>query len=170
LPHPQSVEERRTQFDREHLIGDVLVDAVPNDAQPVGAVFDHRFELVAARTEPRTPQRGDVVRVEYYWRVLEPSARDFRVFIHGDALEGSYRRLHADHWPAEGRYPTGVWRVGDLVRDVFELPIPRSYGPPRLGLYSGLYRGDDRLRLNQKGSRPSDRENRSLAVEFRFQK
>jgi hypothetical protein len=166
LPNPQSVRERRDSFDWERFRGTLVLDQVPDDARPVGAVFEKQFELVAVRTEPEEPKRGDRVRVTYYWRALEEVARDFRVFVHGDAMEGSYRRIHGDHWPAEGLIPTGVWRPGQIVADPFEIRIPSSYGPPRIGLYSGLYQGDDRLRLTDKGRVEGTSDNRSVAVAF----
>ncbi|MGF1509280.1 MAG: hypothetical protein ACFB9M_07225 [Myxococcota bacterium] len=162
------MKERRSSFDRTKLAGSVIVDAIPEGARPVGAVFGNALELAAVRVEPEMPRPGDVVTIEYYWRVLRPTARDFKVFVHGDALEGSYRRLHGDHWPADGKYPTGVWQEGEIIRDSFRFAIPGSYGPPRLGLYTGLYRGEDRLDLTDKGERPATRDDRSLAAEFRL--
>lgn len=166
LPNPQSVKERRAEFDRSGLQGAYIVSELPDDLERVGAVFDDTFELVGYTLDPPRPKRGDTVTVTYYWRALEPSARDFQVFIHGDAINGEYRRLHGDHWPADGKYPTGVWREDEYVKDPFRVAIPSSYGPDRLGLYSGLYRGDDRLRLTERGRKQGTSDNRSLAVEI----
>jgi len=166
MPNPKSVRERRTDFDRSGLKGRYIVEELPKNLVPVGAVFDDAFELVGYTMRPERPKRGDEVDITYYWTARRESARDFKVFIHGDAIEGSYRRLHGDHWPADGRYPTGVWRVGEYVKDPFSIRIPGSYGPPRLGLYSGLYRGDDRLRLTERGRKSGTADNRSLAVEI----
>lgn len=166
LPNPQSVKERRAEFARSGLEGKYIVNELPADLVRVGAVFDDTFELVGYTMEPERPKRGDRVRVTYYWTARKLSPRDFQVFIHGDAIGGDYRRLHHDHWPADGEYPTGVWREGEYVKDPFVVSIPGSYGPDRLGLYSGLYRGDDRLRLTAKGRAQGTSDNRSLAVEI----
>ncbi|NJK89849.1 MAG: hypothetical protein HC923_10925 [Myxococcales bacterium] len=166
LPNPQSVKERRAIFDRGGLEGSVLVKELPADLQRIEAVFDGQFELVGATVSPSRPKRGDRVEVSYYWTAREEPAQDFKVFVHGDAMEGDSRRLHGDHWPADGRYPTGVWRVGDLVKDTFTFKIPSSYGPDRLGLYSGLYRGNDRARVTTAGKKTSTSDNRVLAVEI----
>lgn len=166
MPNPQSVKERRAEFDRSGLEGRYIVKELPSDLVRVGAVFEDSIELVGYTIDPPRPKRGDNVQVTYYWTAHRETARDFKVFIHGDAIEGSYRRLHGDHWPADGKYPTGVWRTGEYVKDPFRLKIPGSYGPDRLGLYSGLYRGDDRLDLTQKGRKPGTADDRSLAVEI----
>lgn len=166
MPNPQSVRERRADFDRSSLMGTYILEALPSDLERVEAVFDDRLELVGYTLDPPRPKRGDTVTVTYYWTAREGTPRDFKVFVHGDALEGEYRRLHADHWPAKGKYPTGVWQEGEYIKDPFRLAIPGSYGPPRLGLYSGLYRGDLRLRLTARGKKTGTSDNRSLAVEI----
>lgn len=168
LPNPQSVRERREGFDRSRYAGTLLLDAVPEGATPLGVQFEGQIELVAAKVEPPQPQRGERAQVTYYWRALREVARDFQVFVHGDALEGSYRRLSFDHWPARGKIPTGVWKPGEIVVDRFTVSVPSSYGPRRMALYSGLYKGDDRLRITEPGKVQATNDNRSLAVELSF--
>jgi len=169
LPNPQSVKERRESFDRSDLKGEVILNAVPEDARPVKTMFEGAIELVAVRAKPAEPSPGDEVELEYFWRVERPFARDVKVFIHGDALGGGEaRRIHGDHWPARGRYPTGVWQVGEIIRDRFTLRIPSDYGPRRLGLHSGLYKGKDRLDITDRGRVTASADDRALAVEFRF--
>lgn len=166
LPNPQSVRERREAFDHGRYVGKVLLAEVPETARKIGVVFGHQIELAAVELEPAEPKQGDRVQVTYYWRALEPVARDFQVFVHGDALEGSDRRLHGDHWPAGGAIPTGVWRPGEVVKDRFLLAIPGSYAGRRLGLYTGLYRGEDRLRITDRGSVEATSDHRALAVQI----
>lgn len=90
------------------------------------------------------------------------------MFIHGDPLDGNAPRIHGDHFPAEGTYPTWAWRAGEVVVDRFSLPIPGGYGAPGLAIFTGWYRGEHRLNLTQPGRAPADRENRSRAVELHF--
>ncbi|MEM1025730.1 MAG: hypothetical protein AAGD10_05015 [Myxococcota bacterium] len=168
LPNPQSVKERREGFDRSGLNESFILSELPQDVAPVGTIFEGAIELVGTRIDPPEPRPGQAIRVEYFWRVLRPFARDMKVFIHGDALEGDARRIHGDHWPAEGRYPTGVWQAGEIIRDPFTLRVPSDYGPPKLGLYSGLYRGKDRLDITEKGRVNASADDRALAVEIRF--
>jgi hypothetical protein len=90
------------------------------------------------------------------------------VFVHGDALVGSAGRIHAEHLPTSGRYPTSLWRPGEVVADCFTFRIPRDYAGERLALFTGLYRGEDRVPLTAAGRVPADKENRSRAVELSF--
>ncbi len=168
LPNPQSVKERRESFDRDGLRGSLIFKERPEGFEQVGAVFGDRIELVGYTLDPATPSPGDLVKVTFYWTAKKPVDEDYQVFVHGDALEGKAGRIHGDHFPAKGKYPTDVWQQGELVADPFRILIPPGYGPKRLGLNTGLYKGNYRVPLTSPGSKPSGKDNRSLAVEMRF--
>jgi hypothetical protein len=166
LPNPQSVAERRAEFPREGLMGALVFTAPPPGMVEVGAVFGERIKLVGYALDPEHPKRGDSVKVTFYWSALRPIAEDFQVFVHGDASGANARRIHGDHYPAKGDYPTDVWREGEIVADPFTIRISGDYAPERFGLYTGLYLGDYRLPLTDRGKAPADNENRSRAVEI----
>ena len=77
-------------------------------------------------------------------------------------------RIHGDHFPAKGKYPSDVWQEGEVVVDEFTMWIPVGYGAKRLGLYTGMYKENYRVPLTDKGQRPGASDNRSLAVELTF--
>ena len=52
---------------------------------------------------------------------------------------------------AKGKYPSDVWQVGEVVVDSFKIWIPPNYGPKRLGLWSGLYKGNYRVPVTSAG-------------------
>ena len=169
LPNPQSVKERRQEFDRDALIGDLILQTTPAGMKPVGATFDGQAKLLGYEIDPEQPSPGDRVKLRFYWSATLPIAEDYMVFIHGDAVGGDRSgRLHADHFPAEGRYPTDVWQEGEVVVDPFVVWIPPRYGPKRLGLYTGLYKGNHRVPISTAGRRPKSPDNRSLALEIVF--
>lgn len=168
LPNPQSVKEHREHFDRDSIRGSLLLDALPSDAKKVGAVFGDRIELVGYRLDPVTPKRGDTVTVTLYWSAQRPINEDYMVFVHGDAIVGNARRIHGDHYPAKGKYPTDVWQSGEVVADPFEIRIDGDYGAPQLGINVGLYLGNYRVPLTHRGSAFADGENRSRAIEISF--
>jgi hypothetical protein len=168
LPNPQSVKEHRENFDRSSLKGTLILDVQPAGMHEIGAVFTDRIKLLGYTTDPPQPKRGDDIKIKLYWTALRPVNEDYQVFVHGDALGGNARRIHADHFPADGKYPMDVWREGEIVVDPFTLPVPRDYGPEHLGVFTGLYLGDYRVPLSSAGNAPSDNENRSRAVELTF--
>ena len=168
LPNPQSVSERRQNFARSDLKGNLILPSLPSDAVVVGAVFGNRVKLEGYRLNPAQPKRGDKVIVTWYWSAVKPVNEDYQVFVHGDAKEGNARRLHGDHFPAKGKYPTDVWMPGEIIVDEFSLNISSDYGARKLAIYTGLYKGNYRLPLTSRGATPGDRENRSQPVEIVF--
>lgn len=168
LPNPQSVKERRETFDRDALKGEYILDAAPPNMTEVGAVFGDRIKLLGYTMVPATPKRGDTVEISLYWSALKPVPEDYQVFVHGDAINGNARRIHGDHFPAGGKYPTDVWREGEVVVDTFSMSVPGAYAPERLGVFTGMYLGDYRVPLTNRGSGVADAENRSRAVEMIF--
>lgn len=168
MPNPQSVKERRVNFDRSGLKGRLILDAAPDDMTRVDSIFGGTIKLLGYRLEPTNPGRGSSVAVTYYWSALEPIAEDYMVFIHGDAIGGQASRLHADHYPAQGDYPTDVWQVGEVIVDRFSVGIPPGYGAPAVGLYSGLYKGAYRVPLTENGRVAGGRDNRAMAVRIQF--
>ncbi|MCC7384958.1 MAG: hypothetical protein IT384_24145 [Deltaproteobacteria bacterium] len=168
LPNPESVKERREHFDRDGLMGEYLLTAPPPGMREVGATFGERIKLVGYTLDPAEPKRGDSVEIRFYWSVSRPVAEDYMVFVHGDAIGGNARRIHADHYPAGGKYPTDVWREGEIVVDPFTISVPGTYGPERLGIFTGMYLGDYRVPLTDKGPGVGDNENRSRPIELVF--
>jgi len=148
---------QRAQVDRSAL-RDVLVP-VPADATPVGAVFGNAAELVAYKLEPPQLVPGQRSRLTLYWRCkaeLEP----WHIFVHLDDATGTGERIHAEHDPAGGRFPTDAWRPGDTIADSFYFMAGRD---PLL-LYVGFYsQGETRLPLTSPGRGRDDGTNRLLA-------
>ena len=166
LPNPQSVKERRESFDRQPLRGSLVLGQLPADARKVGSVFGDRIELAAFDLRPAQPKPGDRLDIRFYWRALKPINEDYQVFVHGDSMGGYARRIHADHYPAKGKYPTDVWRPDEYIVDPFSMSVPGDYGGNRLGIYTGMYKDNYRVPLTKKGGVGSDTENRSRPIEI----
>jgi len=135
--------QARAQVDRSAL-RDVLVPP-PGDATIVGAVFGNAAELLGYKLEP--PQ-------------MVPGLERWHVFVHLDDATGTGARIHAEHDPAGGRFPTDAWKVGDLIADSFTF----GAGPNPLLLFVGFYtEGENRLALTAAGRGRDDGNNRLLA-------
>jgi hypothetical protein len=147
----------RTQVDRAAL-RDVLVPP-PADATPVGAVFGNAAELLAYKLEPPALVAGQRAKLTLYWRCraeLEP----WHIFVHLDDAGGTGERIHAEHDPAGGRYPTDAWRPGDTIADSFWFVPGRNPLQLFLGFYSS---GENRLPLNSPGRGRDDGNGRLFA-------
>ena len=166
LPEIHSVAERRAKFPRANLKGKILVDKPPADMVAANVVFDSSIKLLGYTMVPAKPKPGTTVKVTYYWTPLKLTAENFLIFIHGDGVDRKQSRIHGDHYPARGAYPTDVWRIGDIIADEMNITIPMGYGARHLGLFSGLYIGKRRLTITSAGSRPKTSDNRSRVVDI----
>ncbi len=134
----------RATVDRAALPG-VLISAPPADAIPVEAVFGNAAELVAYRLEPKALLPNQKARLTFYWRCRAP-LEAWHIFVHLDEAEGG--RIHAEHDPASGRFPTDAWKPGDLIADTITF---EAHLNPLL-LYVGLFsQGETRLTLSAPG-------------------
>lgn len=112
-----------------------------------GANFDGKLELVGATFTPGALVPGDVTQVKLYFRVLEPLAENWQVFVHAEDPEGRAARANFDHHPAEGRRPTSSWRPGEVVEDTFNIQLPPGSQQRAMDLWVGFWlpRTDGRL-------------------------
>jgi hypothetical protein len=139
------------------FLSDVLLTAVPADLVPVGAVFGGSAELVGYRLEPATLSPAQRARLTLVWR-CRADMDLWHIFVHLD--DGVGNRIHAEHDPAGGRYPTDQWRPGDLVADT----ISFTAGTTPLMLYVGFYtQGENRLHLDGPGRGRDEGRDRLLA-------
>jgi hypothetical protein len=147
----------RPQVDREAL-REVLMPP-PTDAAPVGALFGNSAELLAYKLEPAALVPGQRARLTLYWR-CRAEMDAWHIFVHLDDATGSGERIHAEHDPAGGRFPTEAWKQGDFITDSFFFVSGRNPLLLFLGFYST---GDNRLPLNSPGRGRDDGNNRLLA-------
>ena len=146
----------KREVDRGSL-SDVLLTAVPPGLTAVGAVFGGSAELVGFRIEPAALVPGQRARLLLVWR-CRAEMEAWRIFVHLDDPAGS--RIHAEHDPAGGRYPTDAWRPGDLIAD----PVVFTAGVNTLRLYLGFYtQGENRLHLDSPGRGRDDGKDRLFA-------
>lgn len=85
---------------------------------------------------------GGIYHLALYWKAEQPVDMDYTVFVH--SLSGGERFAQADGPPAQGYYPTTVWRPGDIVCDERRLHLG---GVSDVELLVGLYRLEDMSRL-----------------------
>ena len=147
----------RAQVDRSAL-RDVMVPP-PSDATPVAAVFGNAAELLAYKLEPPALVAGQRAKLTLYWR-CRAELENWHIFVHLDDATGTGERIHAEHDPAQGRFPTDAWKPGDFIADTFTFVA----GSHPLMLFLGFYtEGDNRLALNSPGRGRDDGANRLLA-------
>ncbi|MGD1997117.1 MAG: glycosyltransferase family 39 protein [Anaerolineae bacterium] len=88
---------------------------------------------------PQTVRAGESVEVVVYWRSVAPDDRDYLSFVR---LLGRGRELvgQVNRYPACGMVPTSLWRLGQVWRDPYRVPVARdAQTPTRLLVEVGLY-------------------------------
>lgn len=126
----------------ENPITQALLTELPKEnIRPVKINYDDQIELAGWYIDPPEPKTGSRITITLYWRALKKVTRTWKVFMHIDAPGA---RVHGDHDPVEGLYPTNNWNAGDIIRDVYSVPFAMSNPPGRYTIWGGLYSGDTR--------------------------
>jgi hypothetical protein len=119
----------------------------PLPALERGKVQFGPLRLLEADTPATSVSAGDQAPVEILWQAVTPPGEPLVVVL--QLLDRSGKVVWGvEEEPLQGRYPTGLWEAGEIVRDRHVLTIPSdlSEGPYRL--IAGVYRATDRTRLD----------------------
>jgi hypothetical protein len=73
-----------------------------------------------------------------YWRAPATPSADYAVFVHLVAEDGQIASQH-DGKPVGGRYPTSMWKAGEVVEDEHSIPMASDLAPGDYRLLVGLY-------------------------------
>lgn len=133
----------------------------PHPAVTVGAKLSG-IELVGLDVDPPQLRPGQRATITLYWRALEDPEARWTVFVHLDAPGAP--RLHGDHAPAAGQYPTSAWRRGEVVRDPVVVRVPEAYPARSVEAWIGLYSGTERAPVTSAGPLGQDGQDRVLAA------
>jgi 4-amino-4-deoxy-L-arabinose transferase-like glycosyltransferase len=83
-----------------------------------------------------------VFPVQFFWKVLQPVAADYTIFIHiVDSNDQIIAQL--DRPPGGGTSPTSSWQVDQLLRDTYPVPLPSDLPPGLYRVRMGLYTWPD---------------------------
>ncbi|MGC6416580.1 MAG: glycosyltransferase family 39 protein [Bradymonadia bacterium] len=136
-------------------ITNALIEELPKDANKVSINFEDKIELVGWKVDPVSPKSGSPAKLHMFWRAKAKTQSTWKIFVHIDAPG---QRIHGDHDPVAGLFPTRNWKQGDLIQDIHEINIKRTITPARFTFYAGLYRGSTRMKIK---SGAKDKQNRA---------
>lgn len=152
-PYGRMVSDVPDPANLKRMQGNILT-AAPANIQRNGANFEDKIEFIGYQLDSQTVKPGGTVTVTYYFKALALMDHDWQLFVHGDSGRGASARLHLDHYPMDGLYHTTEWQAGEIVRDTFKVEVPKNYKYDSLTLWTGFYRGERRMKLNN--NIPSD--------------
>jgi len=136
-----------------------VISALPADLTATDIDFGGKIHWLGWHVQSDHIHESEAAQVTYYFRCDAPLDGDWQLFIHGDGPQGQSYRIHADHYPAEGLFSTTDCKPGMIFSDTFELPVPVGFPYDYVDLWTGWYRGNQRLTVVP--SPRSDEDNRA---------
>ncbi len=115
----------------------LTIDEVPETAR-ASVPFSDGLTLVGFQAEPQPATRGDVLRLDYYWRLSAKTDKDVQAtvfFVDENGLLDSRRGfpLWWQSWELGGGIlPTSQWEPGQIIEEQYFVLVPR-------GIDSGVY-------------------------------
>ena len=142
-------------------INDNILTATPAPRYAVNADLDGKLVYLGLDVDPPPPlEPGKDVKLTHYWKYVAPTGDGWKIFTHLEA-PGGKNYVNVDHHPVHGKYPLARWKVGQIVRDEQTVHVPAAWPFEELRVYTGSWRGTDRLPVK---AGPQDGSNRVLAA------
>jgi hypothetical protein len=158
LPHPVPVSAEKDEVDRSAL-GPAVSRTRPSPRAGVHAELGDVVGVVGADLPDGALSRGARLAIRFYFECKGEMERDWQIFVHIDARGGG-ARLHGDHFPVGGKYPTTLWQTGDFVADDWSMIVPRDAAAGVYDVYVGCYIGEERLEWSGGNETAHDGKNR----------
>lgn len=122
-----------------HVTIPLLVSAsVPPSATTVSYRLGEMVDLIAYELVDSEIGQDEEVTVRLYWQATGKMDRDYTVFVH---LYDAQGKLHGtgDGQPLNGKYPTSIWRQGEVIEDTHTVHLDPGSPPGDYTLAVGLY-------------------------------
>jgi hypothetical protein len=116
-------------------------------ATPAEVNFGHLVRLVGYSLDTRRAYPGGRIPVTLYWQALAPIPAGYHVFAHLENESGPVAQ--ADGEPVCWRYPTNLWRPGQIIADQHAISLPAELSSGAYPLEVGLYLPDTFQRLDR---------------------
>ncbi len=117
----------RGQHRREEILARGRLSRVPEIQHRLDARYPEftvlGYDLPSTEVSP-----GDRLPMTFYYQVNRRTDENYKFWIDMVGPPG-YRTVpefHARHYPLHGTHPTTDWEAGDILRDEFEIVVPRD--------------------------------------------
>jgi 4-amino-4-deoxy-L-arabinose transferase-like glycosyltransferase len=133
-------------------LGEITVTTIdrafetPLISHPLTATLDDQVRLLGYDLSGDTFMPGDVLTLTLYWQAQTEMDKDYTVFAHLLAADGSITGQRDNH-PVGGTYPTSLWLTDEVVTDVYEIHIRADAAPGDHWLKVGMYIAESGYRL-----------------------
>ncbi|MEW5718051.1 MAG: hypothetical protein AB1817_05465, partial [Chloroflexota bacterium] len=97
-------------------------NAVPQIPNRVDISYDDKIKLLGSAVSARRVAPGGAIELTLYWQSLAPMDKDYSIGIR--VLDAQQRVISTRHsYPGHGMLPTRLWYAGQIIRDVYWLPV-----------------------------------------------
>ncbi len=133
-------------------LGTVAVPALtrafdaPSISHPLSVTLGQQVRLLGYDLSSETLAPGETLTLTLYWQARAEMDTGYTVFTHLLAPDGSFTGQR-DNPPVNGAYPTPLWMTGEVVTDVYHIPIRADAPPGEHRLEVGMYVAEDGTRL-----------------------
>jgi hypothetical protein len=137
----------RGDLEKEPRLLCLIYEAAPLLDVPrnIRAQFEQGIQLLGYQLQAES--QG--TRVRLFWKAGTALDSDYTAFVHWRS--GEQTLTQSDSYPAQGHYPTHLWRPGDVVVDEHLLAATRAAGTSD-SLLVGLYQWQTMQRLQVLGA------------------
>ncbi len=165
FPQGQVVHEGPLHFQQPYFLAFRVPPAATAQVQPdhtLQADWNGALRLLGYDLKDTMLKADDKISLTLYYQGLSEMDRDYTVFLHlvgpPDPATGSPVWAQLDSQPCQQAAPTSTWPPGDIVKDSFRLPLPKTIPPGDYSLELGFYdvRTLARLPLVDAGGHPLD--------------
>jgi hypothetical protein len=121
----------------ENLAG-FRVAGAPTAGQEAAVNFGDRMLLLDYQIPQKALRPGDLFEMTAHWQGLADMEEDYTIFVHLLGPDG-HSHGQVDVWPQDGTYPTGTWPVGEIIADVYRVPLDADAPPGPYHVEVGVY-------------------------------
>jgi len=111
---------------------------VPNIPFPLEAALGESIRFLGYDLPQSTFRPGEAVPLTLYWRAITRVDGDYKVFTHLLGPDGQVRGQQ-DNIPVAGKRPTDGWLPGEVIEDVYHVPLPPDAPIGRYQIEIGMY-------------------------------
>jgi hypothetical protein len=144
----------------------VASNTAPNPTHRLNINFGDKVTLLGYDMTPDTTtvRPGSRFTVKWYWRVDATVGDGWKLFTHFCDATSSRENHDADGGDVRRLYQPERWRRGEYITDTQEFTLSEGWNAPVLRIYTGLWKGDERMAVRSTGHQMS--EGRALAIEL----
>lgn len=140
---PPGAVAQAVPLDAQFCVGESDEGSSSSTGESMGCI-----RLLGYRATPEAAYPGDRITLALYWQALDPIADDLTVFVQIAPQDPQQRIVGVDEFLGSSRYPSSVWRTGEVIQQVHRFQLPEDVPAPALYWYNvGLYgeSGSERL-------------------------